>query len=268
MFEPVVKSTGKSTQAPIREEMKTLKEHLADTTEKMKDAITAKQQQQSISKPVDESNVLEQYLLKYGGSRVLDKYFVIQHVGDNKDEMGTKAVGIDENSDIIVDGVKYDGTTRLWAHVMMNDPPESSYTQNDLHMYKDLVYRTNVMSHPHNVILGKNRYNKTKKAAYFPLLKTLPSSDEDDTASHDDDDTEDAAFEDLFQHASWLNKNNDHGDGTQFLPGGNKNEIFFRRVPSWEQVVTQNQILSILDKLLRRKRILRKEYREINTFLQ
>ena len=40
MFEPVVKSTGKSTQsirdelAPIREEMKTLNEHPADTTEK------------------------------------------------------------------------------------------------------------------------------------------------------------------------------------------------------------------------------------------
>ena len=37
--------------------------------------------------------------------------FAIQHVGDNKYEMGTKAVGIDENSVIIVDGVKYDGTT-------------------------------------------------------------------------------------------------------------------------------------------------------------
>ena len=47
MFEPVVKSTGKSTQAireelaPIREEMKTLNEQ-----KKMKEAINAKQQQQ------------------------------------------------------------------------------------------------------------------------------------------------------------------------------------------------------------------------------
>ena len=146
MFEPVVESTGKSTQAitkelaSIREEMKTLNERLADTTEKMKDAITMKQQQQ----PTDDhtSNVLEQYHLKYGRSRVLDKYFAIQHVGDNKYEMGIKAVEIDEISDIIVDGVKYDGTTGLWALVMMNDPPESSYTQNDLHMYKDLVYQT------------------------------------------------------------------------------------------------------------------------------
>ena len=67
--------------------------------------------------------------------------------------MGTKAVEIDENSDI-VDGMKYDGTTGQWALVVMNDPPESSYTQNDLHMYKDLVYRTNVITHPHNVVLG------------------------------------------------------------------------------------------------------------------
>ena len=89
--------------------------------------------------------------------------------------MGTKAVEIDENSDIIVDGVKYDGTTGLWALVMMNDPPESCYTQNDLHMYKDLVYKTNVMSHPHNVVLGKSRYKKTKKWVHiFPLSRPYP----------------------------------------------------------------------------------------------
>ena len=133
MFEPVIESKGKSTEAitkelvPIREEMKTLTEPLADTTEKMK--------QQQTPRIDQESNVFEQYLLKYGVStRVLDKYFAIQRVGDNRYEMGNKTVKIDENSDIIVDGVKYDGTTGLWALVMMNDPPESLYTPNDLHM--------------------------------------------------------------------------------------------------------------------------------------
>ena len=95
-------------------------------------------------------------------------------------EMGTQVVEIDEISDIIVDGVKYDGTTGLWALVMINDPPESSYTSNDLRMYKDLVYRTNVMDHPHNVVLDKSRYKKTKKWMHvFSLLKTLPSSAEE-----------------------------------------------------------------------------------------
>ena len=52
MFEPVVESTGKSIQAitkelaTIPEEMKTLNVRLADTREKMKDAITMKQLQQ------------------------------------------------------------------------------------------------------------------------------------------------------------------------------------------------------------------------------
>ena len=41
------------------------------------------------------THVLERYLLKYGGSSVCD----------NKYKMGTKAVEIDENSDIIVDGM-------------------------------------------------------------------------------------------------------------------------------------------------------------------
>ena len=58
----------------------------------MKDAITMKQQL-----PTNDhtSNILDQYLLKYGGTRVLDKYVAIQHVGDNKYGMGTKAVQID-----------------------------------------------------------------------------------------------------------------------------------------------------------------------------
>ena len=57
------------------------------------------------------------------------------------------------------------------------------------------------MSHPHNVVLVKSRYNKTKKWMHiFPLFKTLPSVDEDDNANHDDVGNDDAAFEDSFQH--------------------------------------------------------------------
>ena len=78
------------------------------------------------------------------------------------------------------------------------------------------------MSHPHNVVLGKSRYNKTKKwMRIFPLLKTLSSKD--DNANHDDGDSGDA-FQDSFQHVSCLNKNND-GDG----------------IPSWEQVITHSK---------------------------
>ena len=156
---------------------------------------------------------------------------------------------------------------------MMNDPPESSHTQTDLHMYKDLVYRTNVMSHPHNVVLGKSRHKKTKKWMHiFPLVKILAFA-EVDNANHDDDDNDDAAFEDSSQHASWLNKNND-GDGIQFRPVNIKgletklNYLLGEYRAGNRSSLTRNQIVSILDELLRRKMISRKEYKEINTFLQ
>ena len=130
------------------------------------------------------------------------------------------------------------------------------------------------MSHPHNVVLGKSRYNKTKMWMHiFPLLKTLPSA-EDDNTNHDDDDNDDAAFEDSFQHASWLNRNNDDGDGIQFLPGDIKgletklNYLLAEYRAGNRSSLTRNQIVSILDELLRMKRISRKEYRDINTFLQ
>ena len=62
------------------------------------------------------------------------------------------------------------------------------------------------MDHLHNVVLGKSRYKKNKKWMHvFPLLKTLPSSAEDDNTIHDDDDDDnDAAFQDSIQQASWL----------------------------------------------------------------
>ena len=103
-----------------------------------------------------------------------------------------------------------------------------------------------------------------------------PSQDltEDDNTNHDnDDDNDDAAFEDSFQHASLSNKNND-GDEIQFLPGDIKgletklNYLLAEYRTGNRSSLTQNLIVSIPDELLRRKRISRKEYREINTFLQ
>ena len=66
------------------------------------------------------------------------------------------------------------------------------------------------MSHLHNVVLGKSRYKKTKEWIHIvPLFKALTPV-EDDNANHDTgDNDEDAAFHDSFQHAGWLNKNND-----------------------------------------------------------
>ena len=187
MFEPVIESTEKSTEAvtkelvPIQDELKILNDRLLDTTEEMKKM--AGMQHQQHQQQDDRGNLLEQYLHKYGGSssNVLDRYFAIQRITNNRYEMGTKVVDIDEHSNIIVDNVKYSGTTGLWALIMMNNPPSRSYTPHDLLMYRDLVHQTKVMNHPHNVILGKSRYKQTKKWTHiFPLLETVSNGKDND----------------------------------------------------------------------------------------
>ena len=121
---------------------------------------------------------------------------------------------------------------------------------------------------------------------FFFLLKTLPFSAEDDNAIHDGDD-DDAAFQDSSQQASWFQDGMEShqngggggggggGDGiVQFLPGDIKgletklNYLLGEYRAGNRSPLTRNQIVLILDVLLRMKRISRKEYREINTFLQ
>ena len=82
--------------------------------------------------------------------------------------------------------------------------------------------------------------------AYFPFSR--PYLEDDNTNHDDDDDNDDAAFEDLFQHASWLNKNND-GDGIQFLPGAIKgletklNYLLAAYLTGDRSPLTRNQIV-------------------------
>ena len=147
------------------------------------------------------------------------------------------------------------------------------------------------MSHPHNVVLGKSRYKQTKKWTHIlSLLETVSNGDEDDSDS----------FEDSFQHAvgvdeerrrrrrrssgsdddGGINSQNERspskstGSGIQFLPGDIKglqtklNYLLAEYRAGNRSPLTRNEIVSILDELLRRKKISRKEYRDINTFLQ
>ena len=62
------------------------------------------------------------------------------------------------------------------------------------------------------------------------------------------------------------------GDGIQFLPGDikgltSKLSLLLAEYRAGNKSSTRNQIVSILDELKRRKRISKKEYRDINTFI-
>ena len=58
--------------------------------------------------------------------------------------------------------------------VMMNDPPELRYTPNDLHMYEDFVYRTNVTSHPRQCRSWKKSLQEDQRVdAYISTFQDL-----------------------------------------------------------------------------------------------
>ena len=132
------------------------------------------------------------------------------------------------------------------------------------------------------LLLEKAVTRRPKSGCMFSLLKPLHSSAEGDNAIHDDDDDDnDTAFQDSSQQASWLqdgmesHQNGGGGDGIiQFLPGDIKgletklNYLLGEYRARKRSSLKRNLIVSILDVLLRRKTISRKEYREINTFLQ
>ena len=144
--------------------------------------------------------------------------------------MGNKEVTVEGNN-IIVDDVEYEGTPGLWSLIMQASPLE--YTEKDLNHYKDLVLQTDVINYPGNVGPSSRPGNTTKRR----LLETLQKS----------------------------------GFGIQFLPGDIKGlsvklNLLLAEFRAGNKS-TRNEIVSILDELLRRKRISRKEYTEINTYL-
>ena len=106
--------------------------------------------------------------------------------------------------------------------------------------YKDLVARTNVVTHPRSMEQGISRPKTTYKWKKF--LTAI-----DDETYHD-------------------------GDRMQFLPGDIKGmkaklNLLLAEFRAGNNSSTRNEIVYILDELLRRRQISRQEYNEINKYL-
>ena len=253
MFSPVVKSTEESTKAitkelvPMREEIKNLNENV----------LHQKQQQQKKKKtqvvvPDDNVNIVERYRTTYDESKI-DSYFSIQPTAvKHQYVMGDTNVLVDRQANIFVDGVKYDHSPGLWQLIMMKSPIVGSYTDGDLVTYRRLVHQTNVMASPRNVIPGQSRPKSTYKWKHIlePFQHRTSSIADDDRNA----DVESA------------------GSGIQFLPKDIKGlttklNLLLGEYAAGNRTSTRNEIVSILDELLRRKKISRKEYTDINSYL-
>ena len=236
VLEPVVQSTAKSTEAitkeliPIREEIQVLNDRIAQPK------LDVKQKEEE---EVEQPNIVQLFYQRTPENK-LDKYFGIVPDGEHHYKMGKKRVLID-GSDILIDGVRYGGTKGLWSLIMRKVP--SDFSHEDMITYRNLILHTNAMAYPNNLGPGSHVKNTKKWREIFPLFDTLESSEEKG------------------------------GKGMQFLPGDIKGlqtklNYLLAEYRAGNRLSTRNEIIPILDELLRRKKISRKEYKDINTFLQ
>ena len=249
-LEPVVRSAGQSTEAitkeliPIKDEIKAPNERL-ETQEN--DREKHQQEQEEESKDESQPNIVQVYYQKVPREK-LDKYFdVIMEGGRYK--MGDKYVH-----------VKGSRSPGLWSLIMKIHP--TAYSREDLITYRDVILHTNAMSYPNN-LEPTSRVTSTKKwREIFPLF------DEVDEEEEEEEEKESSSHHHRGSEVTRSIKQQ-HGNGVvQFLPGDIEGLETKMNYLIGEYRAGNRLSTRILDELLRRRKITRKEYKDIKMFLQ
>ena len=196
----------------------------------------------------------------------LDKYFGVVMEGGGGYKLGDKYVHV-KGSDLVIDHKRYIGTKGLWSLIMKKHP--TGYSHEDLITYRDVILHTNAMTFPNNLDPRSRVTSTVKWRKIFPLF----DKEEEEGEAEEEE-------EELPPHHRGVETTSTpigrpYGDGiVQFLPGDIKgletklNYLLGEYRAGNRSSYTRNEIVSILDELLRRKRISRKEYQDINTFLK
>ena len=228
VFQPVVQATEKSA-SQITSEIKNLKE------------------QPKEGKPV--SRALDYYLNQLGKAK-LDPYFGI-YEKDGIYMMGDKEINVDKDDNIHVDEVTFKGTKGLWRLIMMKTP--KVYDEEDIRDYQELIMRTNVLEVPHTT-KSSDRPRNTTKYKFLTTNFTQVESGDDDSEEEKGNEKE-----------AWKEKDQKKGTGIVFLPGDIRGlieqfHLLLAEYRAGNKVATKNQIVAILDQLLKRNYLTQEEY--------
>ena len=226
VFQPVVQATEKST-SQITNEIKNLKEK----PEK-------KEQKEAIPQAI------YYYFNQFDKSK-LDQYYGI-YERDGVYMMGEKEIKVDGYNNILIDNTIIKGSPGLWRLIMTKTP--KAYTSEEERDYKELVERTNVIEFPH-IIHSSNRPGNTAKKRF--LLKIFGEGSESEEENSEEETEE-----------------KKEGTGIFFLPGDIKGlikqlHLLLAEFQAGNKSATKNQIVAILDELLRRNHLNQDEYNSV-----
>ena len=222
VFQPVVQATEKSA-SQITNEIKNLKE-------------------KPKNKPI--SSALNYYLNDLDKSKV-DPYYGI-YEKDGVYMMGNKVITADEYDNIRVDNTSFKGSKGLWRLIMMKKP--EMYEDEDLRDYKELIERTDVIEFPHKINSSDRPRNTSKYAFLTEKFGELESEKEESDEEYKSEEEE-----------------KKDGTGIYFLPGDingliNQLHLLLAEFRAGNKSATKNQIVAILDELLKRNYLTQDEY--------
>ena len=144
--------------------------------------------------------------------------------------MGDKVITVDEYDNIHADDTTFKGSKGLWRLIMMKKP--EIYEKEDLRDYQELIMRTNVLDAPHTI----SSSDRPKNTAKYKFLTSNFEQQED--SDEEKDETKD-------------------GTGIVFLPGDineliEQLHLLLAEFRAGNKSATKNQIVAILDQLLKR----------------
>ena len=227
VFQPVVQATEKST-SQITNELKNLKEEPKN------------------DKPISEA--LDYYLNQLDKGKVDQYYGIYEKNGIYM--MGEKEIKVDKDDNIFVDEAGFKGTRGLWRLIMMKKP--TVFDPEDLRDYQELLMITNVLDVPHTT----NSSNRPKNTAKYRFLTTNFQLADDQDVDNDDKEEESGEEED---------EEKKDGTGISYLPGDingliEQLHLLLAESRAGNKSATKNQIVAILDQLLRRGYLTQDEY--------
>ena len=222
VFQPVVQATEKSA-SQITSEIKNLQEQ--------------PKEQPKNEKPISEA--LDYFLNQYDKAK-LDQYFGI-YEKNGIYMMGDKEIKVDEHDNIHVNEASFKGTKGLWRLIMMKKP--KVYEPEDLRDYQELIMRTSVLDVPHTINSADRPRNTAK---YKFLTQNFTPVDSDGEKEGEAEEKKD-------------------GTGIIFLPGDIRGlieqlHLLLAEYRAGNKVATKNQIVAILDQLLKRNYLTQEEY--------
>ena len=221
VFQPVVQATEKSA-SQITNEIKNLKE-------------------KPKNKPI--SSALNYYLNDLDKSKV-DPYYGI-YEKDGVYMMGNKVITADEYDNIRVDNTSFKGSKGLWRLIMMKKP--EMFEDEDLRDYKEIIDRTDVIEFPHKINSSDRPRNTSKYAFLTANFGELESEKEESDEEYKSEEEK------------------KDGTGIYFLPGDingliNQLHLLLAEFRAGNKSATKNQIVAILDELLKRNYLTQDEY--------